>query len=155
MRAAFGRTEENGKRVTFFVPFIIAYRNVMHFQYCRFPLRLSIKDLLNHTFFGEDTGVRVELAEEDVGNQDCLALRIWVEEPKKLKGKHKDNEAIEFSYNLENDSAEEVALEMVRQPWNNQDCFYWLISFTYEEVDLAVADISTDIIKHKTNEGLT
>ncbi|KAI5609062.1 serine/threonine-protein kinase WNK3 isoform X3 [Silurus asotus] len=76
--------------------------------------RLSIKDLLNHTFFGEDTGVRVELAEEDTGSQDCLALRIWVEEPKKLKGKHKDNEAIEFSYNLENDSAEEVALEMVK-----------------------------------------
>ncbi|GAA6106987.1 serine/threonine-protein kinase WNK3 isoform X7 [Tachysurus ichikawai] len=73
--------------------------------------RLSIKDLLNHTFFGEDTGVRVELAEEDMGT-GSLALRIWVEEPKKLKGKHKDNEAIEFSYNLENDSAEEVALEM-------------------------------------------
>ncbi|XP_055022379.1 serine/threonine-protein kinase WNK3 isoform X1 [Boleophthalmus pectinirostris] len=76
--------------------------------------RLSIKDLLNHAFFGEDTGVRVELAEEDTGHQDCLALRIWVEEPKKLKGKHKDNEAIEFSYDLENDSAEEVALEMVK-----------------------------------------
>ncbi|KAK2897671.1 hypothetical protein Q8A73_014051 [Channa argus] len=76
--------------------------------------RLSIKDLLNHAFFGEDTGVRVELAEEDIGTQDCLALRIWVEDPKKLKGKHKDNEAIEFSYDLENDSAEEVALEMVK-----------------------------------------
>ena len=62
---------------------------------------------------GEDTGVRVELAEEDTGSQDCLALRIWVEDPKKLKGKHKDNEAIEFSYDLENDSAEEVAMEMV------------------------------------------
>ncbi|XP_078144228.1 uncharacterized protein wnk3 isoform X2 [Centroberyx gerrardi] len=76
--------------------------------------RLSIRDLLTHAFFGEDTGVRVELAEEDTGCQDCLALRIWVEEPKKLKGKHKDNEAIEFSYDLENDSAEEVALEMVK-----------------------------------------
>ncbi|XP_072306097.1 uncharacterized protein wnk3 [Eucyclogobius newberryi] len=76
--------------------------------------RLSIKDLLNHALFGEDTGVRVELAEEDTGLQDGLALRIWVEEPKKLKGKHKDNEAIEFSYDLENDSAEEVALEMVK-----------------------------------------
>ncbi|KAL0158199.1 hypothetical protein M9458_046275, partial [Cirrhinus mrigala] len=74
--------------------------------------RLSVKDLLNHAFFAEDTGVRVELAEEDTGGKDCLALRIWVEEPKKLKGKHKDNEAIEFSYDLENDSAEEVALEM-------------------------------------------
>ncbi|XP_068186307.1 serine/threonine-protein kinase WNK3 isoform X4 [Antennarius striatus] len=76
--------------------------------------RLSIRDLLNHAFFGEDTGVRVELAEEDIGTKDFLALRIWVEEPKKLKGKHKDNEAIEFSYDLENDSAEEVALEMVK-----------------------------------------
>uniref|UniRef100_A0AAQ5ZPM2 Serine/threonine-protein kinase WNK3 n=1 Tax=Amphiprion ocellaris TaxID=80972 RepID=A0AAQ5ZPM2_AMPOC len=76
--------------------------------------RLAIRDLLNHAFFGEDTGVRVELAEEDTGTQDCLALRIWVEEPKKLKGKHKDNEAIEFTYDLENDSAEEVALEMVK-----------------------------------------
>ncbi|XP_024865044.1 serine/threonine-protein kinase WNK3 isoform X5 [Kryptolebias marmoratus] len=76
--------------------------------------RLSIRDLLNHAFFAEDTGVRVELAEEDTGIQDCLALRIWVEDPKKLKGKHKDNEAIEFSYDLENDSAEEVALEMVK-----------------------------------------
>uniref|UniRef100_A0A3Q2Q526 non-specific serine/threonine protein kinase n=1 Tax=Fundulus heteroclitus TaxID=8078 RepID=A0A3Q2Q526_FUNHE len=74
--------------------------------------QLSIRDLLNHAFFAEDTGVRVELAEEDTGTQDCLALRIWVEDPKKLKGKHKDNEAIEFSYDLENDSAEEVALEM-------------------------------------------
>ncbi|XP_067302258.1 serine/threonine-protein kinase WNK3 isoform X2 [Pseudorasbora parva] len=76
--------------------------------------RLSVKDLLNHAFFAEDTGVRVELAEEDTGCKECLALRIWVEEPKKLKGKHKDNEAIEFSYDLENDSAEEVALEMVK-----------------------------------------
>ncbi|XP_056588418.1 serine/threonine-protein kinase WNK1 isoform X3 [Triplophysa dalaica] len=76
--------------------------------------RLSVKDLLNHVFFAEDTGVRVELAEEDTGCKDCLALRIWVEDPKKLKGKHKDNEAIEFSYDLENDSAEEVALEMVK-----------------------------------------
>lgn len=50
-----------------------------------------------------------------MGNQDCLSLRIWVEEPKKLKGKHKDNEAIEFSYDLENDSAEEIALEMVSE----------------------------------------
>ncbi|XP_027889936.1 serine/threonine-protein kinase WNK3 isoform X7 [Xiphophorus couchianus] len=76
--------------------------------------RLSIRDLLNHAFFAEDTGVRVELAEEDNGAQDCLALRIWVEDPKKLKGKHKDNEAIEFTYDLENDIAEEVALEMVK-----------------------------------------
>ncbi|XP_015278436.1 PREDICTED: serine/threonine-protein kinase WNK3 [Gekko japonicus] len=76
--------------------------------------RLSIKDLLNHAFFAEDTGLRVELAEEDDGLDASLALRLWVEDPKKLKGKHKDNEAIEFSFNLETDVPEEVACEMVK-----------------------------------------
>ncbi|XP_048347001.1 serine/threonine-protein kinase WNK3 isoform X5 [Sphaerodactylus townsendi] len=76
--------------------------------------RLSIRDLLNHAFFAEDTGLRVELAEEDDGLDASLALRLWVEDPKKLKGKHKDNEAIEFSFNLESDISEEVACEMVK-----------------------------------------
>ncbi|XP_030403071.1 serine/threonine-protein kinase WNK3 isoform X1 [Gopherus evgoodei] len=76
--------------------------------------RLSIKDLLNHAFFAEDTGLRVELAEDDDGLSSALALRLWVEDPKKLKGKHKDNEAIEFSFNLESDVPEEVACEMVK-----------------------------------------
>ncbi|XP_059105932.1 serine/threonine-protein kinase WNK3 isoform X2 [Peromyscus eremicus] len=76
--------------------------------------RLSIKDLLNHAFFAEDTGLRVELAEEDDCSNSSLALRLWVEDPKKLKGKHKDNEAIEFSFNLEKDTPEEVAYEMVK-----------------------------------------
>ncbi|CAH2316345.1 serine threonine- kinase WNK3 [Pelobates cultripes] len=76
--------------------------------------RLSVKELLNHAFFAEDTGLRVELAEEDVGTNASLALRLWVEDPKKLKGKHKDNEAIEFSFNLEMDNPDEVAYEMVK-----------------------------------------
>ncbi|KAG8129840.1 hypothetical protein E2320_016760, partial [Naja naja] len=77
--------------------------------------RLSIKDLLNHAFFAEDTGLRVELAEEEEdGMHSSLALRLWVEDPKKLKGKHKDNEAIEFSFNMETDIPEEVACEMVK-----------------------------------------
>ncbi|XP_059536088.1 serine/threonine-protein kinase WNK3 [Myotis daubentonii] len=76
--------------------------------------RLSIKNLLNHAFFAEDTGLRVELAEEDDCSNSSLALRLWVEDPKKLKGKHKDNEAIEFSFNLEKDTPEEVAYEMVK-----------------------------------------
>ncbi|KAM4663349.1 serine/threonine-protein kinase WNK3 [Discoglossus pictus] len=76
--------------------------------------RLTIKELLNHAFFAEDTGLRVELAEEDDGNSTSLALRLWVEDPKKLKGKHKDNEAIEFSFTLDSDNPEEVAFEMVK-----------------------------------------
>lgn len=68
---------------------------------------------MSHAFFQEDTGVRVELAEEDDGEK--LAIKLWlrIEDIKKLKGKYKDNEAIEFSFDLERDVPEDVAQEMV------------------------------------------
>uniref|UniRef100_A0A9J7ZYZ5 non-specific serine/threonine protein kinase n=1 Tax=Cyprinus carpio carpio TaxID=630221 RepID=A0A9J7ZYZ5_CYPCA len=75
--------------------------------------RYAIKDLLNHAFFQEETGVRVELAEEDDG--EMIAIKLWlrIEDVKKLKGKYKDNEAIEFSFDLSRDVPEDVAQEMV------------------------------------------
>lgn len=76
-------------------------------------LRYEIKDLLSHAFFAEDTGVRVELAEEDHGRKSTIALRLWVEDPKKLKGKPKDNGAIEFTFDLEKETPDGVAQEMV------------------------------------------
>ncbi|XP_029992305.1 serine/threonine-protein kinase WNK1-like isoform X2 [Sphaeramia orbicularis] len=75
--------------------------------------RYSIKDLLNHAFFQEDTGVRVELAEEDDGEMEAIKLWLRIEDVKKLKGKYKDNEAIEFSFDLLKDVPEDVAQEMV------------------------------------------
>ncbi|XP_072569235.1 serine/threonine-protein kinase WNK2-like isoform X1 [Paramormyrops kingsleyae] len=75
--------------------------------------RFSIKDLLNHAFFAEDTGVRVELAEEDDGKKSSIALKLWVEDPKKLKGKYKESGAIEFTFDLEKEVPEGVAQEMV------------------------------------------
>ncbi|KAG8556915.1 hypothetical protein GDO81_018251 [Engystomops pustulosus] len=75
--------------------------------------RYEIKDLLSHAFFAEDTGVRVELAEEDHCRKSTIALRLWVEDPKKLKGKPKDNGAIEFTFDLEKETPEDVAQEMV------------------------------------------
>ncbi|CAN9499199.1 unnamed protein product [Ophioblennius macclurei] len=75
--------------------------------------RYSIKDLLNHAFFQEDTGVRVELAEEDDGQMEAIKLWLRIEDVKKLKGKYKDNEAIEFSFDLNKDVPEDVAQEMV------------------------------------------
>ncbi|XP_053506730.1 serine/threonine-protein kinase WNK1 isoform X4 [Ictalurus furcatus] len=75
--------------------------------------RYAIKVLLNHAFFQEETGVRVELAEEDDG--EMIAIKLWlrIEDAKKLKGKYKDNEAIEFSFDLLKDVPEDVAQEMV------------------------------------------
>ncbi|XP_059943346.1 serine/threonine-protein kinase WNK3 [Mesoplodon densirostris] len=104
--------------------------------------RLSVRDLLNHAFFAEDTGLRVELAEEDDCSNSSLALRLWVEDPKKLKGKHKDNEAIEFSFNLETDTPEEVAYEMVKS------------GFFHESDSKAVAKSIRDRVKliKKTRE---
>lgn len=80
--------------------------------------RYSIKDLLNHAFFQEDTGVRVELAEEDDGEMEAIKLWLRIEDVKKLKGKYKDNEAIEFSFDLNKDVPEDVAQEMVNLTFN-------------------------------------
>ncbi|XP_033994979.1 serine/threonine-protein kinase WNK2 isoform X1 [Trematomus bernacchii] len=79
----------------------------------RWEERYSIKDLLNHAFFAEDTGVRVELNEDDDGKKASIALKLWVEDTKKLKGKYKETGAIEFSFDLDNEVPEVVAQEMV------------------------------------------
>ncbi|XP_024915297.1 serine/threonine-protein kinase WNK2-like isoform X4 [Cynoglossus semilaevis] len=75
--------------------------------------RYTIKDLLNHVFFVEDTGVRVELAEEDDGKKASIALKLWVEDHRKLKGKYKESGAIEFTFDLEREVPEVIAQEMV------------------------------------------
>lgn len=56
----------------------------------------------------------MELAEEDHGRKSSIALRLWVEDPKKLKGKPKDNGAIEFTFDLEKETPDDVAQEMVK-----------------------------------------
>ncbi|XP_034272091.1 serine/threonine-protein kinase WNK4 isoform X2 [Pantherophis guttatus] len=75
--------------------------------------RYTIQDLLDHFFFHEDTGVHVELAEEDDGIKTTLKLWLRMDDTKKLHGKYKDNNALEFYFELYKDVAEEVAQEMV------------------------------------------
>ncbi|XP_032628638.1 serine/threonine-protein kinase WNK4 isoform X4 [Chelonoidis abingdonii] len=75
--------------------------------------RYTIQDLLEHSFFQEDTGVHVELAEEDDGVKSSLKLWLRMDDTKKLHGKYKDNNALEFLFELHKDVAEEVAQEMV------------------------------------------
>lgn len=93
----------------FLVTNLLQHLNILYIH-CRY----EIKDLLSHAFFAEDTGVRVELAEEDHGRKSSIALRLWVEDPKKLKGKPKDNGAIEFTFDLEKETPDDVAQEMVK-----------------------------------------
>ncbi|KAI7803236.1 putative serine/threonine-protein kinase WNK4 [Triplophysa rosa] len=75
--------------------------------------RYTIQDLLEHTFFQENNGVRVELAEEDDMVKSGLKLWLRMDHTKKLHGKYKDNNAIEFLFEIYKDVPEEVAQEMV------------------------------------------
>ena len=76
-----------------------------------------MKDLLQLDFFLEDTGLKVEFAnreDEDVKHETKIQLQLRVVDPKKRKDKHKENEAIQFEFDLASDQAEDVAQEMVR-----------------------------------------
>ena len=77
--------------------------------------RYTIQDLLEHPFFQENNGVHVELAEEDDTVKSGLKLWLRMDDTKKLHGKYKDNNAIEFLFELYKDVPEEVAQEMVGQ----------------------------------------
>ncbi|XP_070782815.1 serine/threonine-protein kinase WNK4 isoform X2 [Enoplosus armatus] len=75
--------------------------------------RYTIQDLLDHPFFQENNGVHVELAEEDDMVKPGLKLWLRMDDTKKLHGKYKDNNAIEFLFELYKDVPEEVSQEMV------------------------------------------
>lgn len=57
--------------------------------------------------------MHVELAEEDDMVKPGLKLWLRMDDTKKLHGKYKDNNAIEFLFELYKDVPEEVAQEMV------------------------------------------
>ena len=73
--------------------------------------RYTITELLKHEFF-EDTAFRVEIVNDD--NTDQVQLQLRVEDPKKRRDKHRDNEALQFEIDLQKDEPEQVAKEMVR-----------------------------------------
>lgn len=90
--------------------------------------RPSAKTLLQLDFFTEDTGLSVEVANREDGETppNIVALRLRVVDPKKRRDKHKENEAIQFEFDLDNDQAEDVALEMVHMHWLVLFCLSFL-----------------------------
>lgn len=89
--------------------------------------RYTIKVILNHPFFQEDCGVKVNLVEAEPGVDsdtikpvDTVKLLLQLEDPKKRKDKHKENEAIQFDFNLGTDQPEKVTLELVSTPCEAQ-----------------------------------
>lgn len=80
--------------------------------------------------------MHVELAEEDDGVKAGLKLWLRVDDPKKLHGKYKDNNAIEFLFDLDKDVPEEVAQEMVGDHHHNHLPF-----LVRPEVEAAIAHL--------------
>ncbi|XP_038219386.1 serine/threonine-protein kinase WNK1-like isoform X2 [Zerene cesonia] len=79
--------------------------------------RPKVKDLLNHEFFGEDIGLRLEIVERDlVTSSDItkIQFRLKIIDPKKRSYTHKENEAIQFEFDMEKDDCEELANEMAK-----------------------------------------
>ncbi|XP_037876946.1 serine/threonine-protein kinase Wnk isoform X2 [Bombyx mori] len=79
--------------------------------------RPKVKDLLNHEFFGEDIGLRLEIVDRDlVTSSDVtkIQFRLKIIDPKKRSYTHKENEAIQFEFDVEHDDCEEVANEMAK-----------------------------------------
>lgn len=78
-----------------------------------FICRYTVKELLQHDFFMEETGIKVDLAESQEPHGTVIRMWLRVTDPKKHKPSHKPNEAIEFEYNIQTDDPETLAKEMV------------------------------------------
>lgn len=78
--------------------------------------RPTVKELLQHDFFQEDTGFKVEFVnrEEAVASYETqVELRIFITDAKKRKDKYKQNEGLEFGFNFDKEAVEVVAKALV------------------------------------------
>ncbi|XP_048000616.1 serine/threonine-protein kinase WNK2 isoform X2 [Leguminivora glycinivorella] len=79
--------------------------------------RPKVKDLLNHEFFGEDIGLRLEIVGRDLVTSSDIAkiqFRLKIIDPKKRSYTHKENEAIQFDFDMERDDCQDVANDMAK-----------------------------------------
>ncbi|XP_050430207.1 serine/threonine-protein kinase WNK3-like isoform X2 [Adelges cooleyi] len=74
--------------------------------------RPSIKELLAHDFFTEDPGIKLEMVSR---TDSRIEFRLRVLDPKKrCSNKHRENEAIQFDFEINKDNADDVASEMAK-----------------------------------------
>ncbi|XP_054721257.1 serine/threonine-protein kinase WNK1-like [Uloborus diversus] len=79
--------------------------------------RPTVKDLLQYEFFQEDLGLKVEFVNKEESIQSSSSkVELWLRllDPKKRKEKHKENEAIQFEFDIETDNCDEVAQAMAK-----------------------------------------
>lgn len=80
--------------------------------------RPSCKELLTSEFFSEDLGIKLEpISKENFLNTaECnkIEFRLRLLDSKKRTYKHKENEAIQFEFDIVTDSADDTASEMLK-----------------------------------------
>ncbi|XP_017072351.1 serine/threonine-protein kinase WNK1 isoform X2 [Drosophila eugracilis] len=87
--------------------------------------RPSCNELLESEFFDEDIGIRVEpTASEQFLSDPSISIiefRLRFMDPKKRSSRHKENEAIQFEYNIKHDEYEQIAQEMMKENIISED----------------------------------
>lgn len=87
--------------------------------------RPSCLDLLNSDFFSEDLGIKLEpiTKQQFLLSTLCnnIEFRLRLMDPKKRTSKHKENEAIQFDFDITTDNADEVASEMFKSNIINEE----------------------------------
>ncbi|KAJ6641925.1 Serine/threonine-protein kinase WNK, partial [Pseudolycoriella hygida] len=80
--------------------------------------RPGCKELLNSEFFSEDLGIKLEpISKENFLNSaECnkIEFRLRLLDSKKRTYKHKENEAIQFEFDIGSDNADDTASEMLK-----------------------------------------
>jgi len=80
--------------------------------------RYTVKELLQLEFFAEETGIRVDIVKMSTSTMDevpadVIQLQLRVIDPKKRRLQQRENEAVQFDYNISTDNPNSVAQEMV------------------------------------------
>lgn len=106
--------------------------------------RYSVKDLLALEFFLEENVVRVEFVkkETDIHSTDPkILLRVRVPEARAVKLKYRENEAIQFEFDIATESAESVAQDMVKSGY--------LLEEDQRAVAKQIRDRTSEIVKER------
>jgi WNK lysine deficient protein kinase len=99
---------KDGPVILVLIIFSVAYGN--------FPPRYTIPYLLKCPFFKLAVGIKVDLVlplEVDPDKPELVKLQLRLGDPKLRKDKHKDNEAIQFDFDLVKDNPEKISKELV------------------------------------------
>ncbi|KAI5735342.1 hypothetical protein M8J77_017149 [Diaphorina citri] len=86
--------------------------------------RPSIRELLEHQFFSDDVGLKLEIVSRESvlsGREDKVQFRLRILDPKKRSTKHKENEAIQFEFDVGSDNVDDVAAEMAKSDYILED----------------------------------